>query len=118
MKDRLVYYSNPTMDDFYDVFNNLKGRFEWVDRPYGEVKFVPRPSFIINGIDFNERLDIELQWLHFRIKERETTRKIVEIFKECGILIWRRQQIFSPMWERGMQVAWPKNPFIIGDPQA
>lgn len=89
MKDKIFYDANPTMDDFYKLWKMLS-------RPQ-------RPDLIINGIDFNERLDRAKELLHERIDAR----------RHHSILIWREPFGKS----EGMQIAWRKHPFIITPPQ-
>lgn len=63
------------------------------------------PPLIINGIDFNKRLDEAKEILFMRLEDKWTAREVVDIFFRTNMLIRRLS----------MKIAQPKHPFIITD---
>jgi len=88
-----------------------------------------RPSLVINGIDFNERLDNAKELIHILIMTREFYAEvklmpenpmvypISEWFIDNADLIFGIPEMSDYMKANGMQVAWPKR-FINLPPQA
>lgn len=73
---RVFFYTNPSDRD-------------WIgDMMLKELFLIKRPPLVINGIDFNERLDHEKELLHARLYLREQWRKINGIIQR----IWNFTQ--------------------------